>query len=91
MLAQSTATSARVPLFLIGVGFIGGSLLHDLRASGKYEITVLVRGEDKAAILRSMGVTPLVGTLDDDEMLVRATLDNDVRLRPAECWLGCAY
>lgn len=39
-----------------------------------------MRGEDKAEVLRSLGVTPLVGTLDDEDVLFDATLLNDVCL-----------
>lgn len=73
-----SASSERTPLFLLGVGFIGGSLLQGLLKSGKYEITALCRDETKANVLRELGVKPLMGDLSSDEVIVAASLANDV-------------
>jgi thioester reductase-like protein len=72
--------SSRTPLLLIGTGLIGGSLLKALLALDKYDITALVRSEDKATTLKGLKVTPLLGTLDDEELIVKAALANDVCL-----------
>lgn len=73
-----SALSKRTPLFLLGVGFIGGSLLQALLESGRYEITALCRDEIKANVLRKLGVKPLIGNLSSDELIVAASLANDV-------------
>lgn len=74
-------STPQIPLFLLGVGFIGGSLLRSLLASNKYAITALVRSEDKAKVLKSLGVTPLFGSLSDEELISNAVLKNDVSPR----------
>lgn len=76
-----TSTTQQIPLFLLGVGFIGGSLLQSLLASEKYAITALVRSDAKAAVLESLGVTPLLGSLSDEELISNAVLEHDVSPR----------
>ena len=73
------AATTRIPLFLLGVGYIGGSVLSALLETGAYTITALCRKEEQAQVLRKLGVTPLMGTLDSEEVITQATLDNDVR------------
>lgn len=59
-------SQAKPTLFLVGTGFIGGTLLTSLLEQGKYEIAALSRDEAKANKLKELGVRPVMGSLDDD-------------------------
>ncbi|KAK4700165.1 hypothetical protein P7C70_g6084, partial [Phenoliferia sp. Uapishka_3] len=74
---------SKISVFMVGCGFIGGSLFQSLLRTNKYRITVLTRGEDKAEKLRSLGATPLLGSLDSEELIIQATIDNDVIIHTA--------
>ncbi|KIP10737.1 hypothetical protein PHLGIDRAFT_210748 [Phlebiopsis gigantea 11061_1 CR5-6] len=61
--------SNRTPIFLVGAtGYIGGSVLAKLLAhpdAKTFEITALVRSEEKAQKLKAFGVKPVVGSFKD--------------------------
>jgi nucleoside-diphosphate-sugar epimerase len=58
-------------IFLTGAtGFIGGAIAARLITNG-YEVRGLVRDEEKARQLAGKGVTPVLGNLDDVELLTR--------------------
>ena len=58
-------------IFVTGAnGFIGGSIAARLVAQGT-EVRGLVRDDSIAAELAKLGVTPVVGTLDDRDLLIR--------------------
>lgn len=66
---------------LIWPGYIGGSILDRLLAHHKnstFEITTLVRSQDKARTLTKFGVTPVVGSLSDLLLLESLAADADV-------------
>jgi len=66
-------------LFLLGTGFIGGTLLTELLSKRRdLAITALVRSDDKAAHLKSLGVTPLKGDLDNEDLIAEAASKADV-------------
>ena len=52
-------------------GYIGGSVAAHLAASG-HQVTGLVRSGDKADAVRAFGIEPVMGTLDDSDVLARA-------------------
>ena len=59
-------------VFITGAtGYIGGSLAHRLLAEG-HQVTGLVRSEARAEQARARGIVPLLGTLDDGEVLAGA-------------------
>ena len=59
-------------IFITGAtGYIGGSLAHRLLAEG-HQVTGLVRSEARAEQARARGIVPLLGTLDDGEVLAGA-------------------
>ncbi len=59
-------------IFITGAtGYIGGSLADRLLAEG-HQVTGLVRSEARAEQARSRGITPLLGNLDDGEVLAGA-------------------
>lgn len=58
-------------VFITGAtGFIGGSVAACFMAEG-YQVRGLVRTEAQAERLRSLGVTPVIGTLNDADILTR--------------------
>ena len=72
-------SQAKPTLFLVGTGFIGGTLLTSLLEQGKYEIAALSRDEAKANKLKELGVRPVMGSLDD-EILAEESEKADVSL-----------
>jgi nucleoside-diphosphate-sugar epimerase len=59
-------------IFITGAtGYIGGSLAHRLIAEG-HRVTGLVRSEVRAEQARARGIEPVLGTLDDGEVLAAA-------------------
>jgi nucleoside-diphosphate-sugar epimerase len=63
-------------------GYIGGSVAAYLVAAG-HQVTGLVRSPEKADAVRSLGVEPVMGTLDDTEILSRAGQAADVVVNAA--------
>jgi nucleoside-diphosphate-sugar epimerase len=58
-------------LFMTGAaGYIGGSIAARLVAQG-HAVRGLLRDESKAAALRAAGVEPVIGSLDDAQLLAR--------------------
>lgn len=57
-------------LILGASGYIGGSVAIRLVEEG-FTVTGLIRDEAKAAQLRDLGIEPLIGDLDDTELLKR--------------------
>jgi nucleoside-diphosphate-sugar epimerase len=57
-------------IFLTGAnGFVGGSVAHRLIADG-HAVRGLLRDPQKAEQLRALGITPVIGSLDDHNLLV---------------------
>lgn len=77
-----------IKVFLTGAtGFIGGSLLSLMLHTaphGKYDITTLVRSASSSASLAALGVTPLLGSLEDFELLSNAAREADVVVHCAD-------
>ncbi|BGP08980.1 hypothetical protein JCM10049v2_004834 [Rhodotorula toruloides] len=65
-------------LFLLGTGFIGGSVLVALLDKGEYTISALCRDEKKADRLREMGVRPVMGELSSDEVISKEAAASDI-------------
>lgn len=58
-------------LFMTGpAGYIGGTVAARLIEAG-HRVRGLVRDHDKARLLEKCGIEPVVGALDDDELLTR--------------------
>lgn len=72
-------------VFLTGsTGYIGGSVLTNLlKNPEKYKVTALVRQPEAAAKLKTLNVTPLLGSLDDVDLLIKAAEEADVVLSTA--------
>jgi nucleoside-diphosphate-sugar epimerase len=63
-------------------GYIGGSVAAHLSAAG-HQVTGLVRSTEKADSVRAFGIEPVVGTLDDAQVLARAAQAADVVVNAA--------
>jgi nucleoside-diphosphate-sugar epimerase len=63
-------------------GYIGGSVAAHLVAAG-HQVTGLVRSREKADAVRSRGIEPLLGTLDDTEILTQAAQAADIVINAA--------
>ncbi len=64
-------------LFVTGVsGYIGGSVADGLLKAG-HAVTGLVRSEDKAGRLKRLGIEPILGRLEDLELMTKAAQDSD--------------
>jgi nucleoside-diphosphate-sugar epimerase len=57
-------------VFITGAaGFIGGSIATGLVNNG-HQVTGLVRNAEQAAELKALGIEPVIGTLDDEALLI---------------------
>src|SRR3954451_24100591 len=70
-------------IFVTGAsGYIGGSVAAHLIAAG-HQVTGLVRSPDKADAVRARGIQPVLGTLDDGEILTQAARAADIVVNAA--------
>ena len=70
-------------VFMTGAtGYIGGSVAARLVSAG-HAVKALVRDSGKAATLAAAGITPVIGTLDDERLLRSAA-------READCVINAA-
>jgi nucleoside-diphosphate-sugar epimerase len=72
-----------VNVFITGAaGYIGGTVAAQLMAQG-HRVHGLVRDQAKAAALEQRGITPIVGDLDNLELLVRSVRAADATVNTA--------
>ena len=70
-------------VFVTGAtGYIGGSVAAHLAAAG-HRVSGLVRSPAKADAVRSLGIRPVLGTLDDGDALAQAAQSADVVISAA--------
>jgi nucleoside-diphosphate-sugar epimerase len=70
-------------VFVTGAtGYIGGSIVERLEATG-HQVSGLVRSEGKIPLLKGRGINPVVGTLDDPEILTKAAQAADAVIHAA--------
>ena len=65
----------------IRTGYIGGTVLSRLLSHPSrdtFEITALVRSEDKAKKLQALGVNAVIGSLGDSELVKQLAENADV-------------
>lgn len=71
-------------VFLIGAsGYIGGSVAAGLLSAG-HHVLGLVRSAQKAGQVQALGIDPVLGTLDDGDILMRAARDADAVINAAD-------
>ncbi|PWN34429.1 NAD(P)-binding protein, partial [Meira miltonrushii] len=71
-------------LFLIGPGFIGGSLLVRLKETRPdLNLRALTRREEQAKELRSLGIEPILGELNDAATIKKAVQESDIVIHTA--------
>ncbi|MCM3468400.1 NAD(P)H-binding protein, partial [Staphylococcus lugdunensis] len=63
-------------------GFIGGSIATGLVKAG-HTVTGLVRSAEQAAEMTALGITPVIGTLDDDAVLTEQAQKADAVINAA--------
>ena len=73
-------------VFITGItGYIGGEVYAQVIKSGrKLDIHALVRSDEKAALLRQLDVTPVLGGLNDTEVIKAEVAAADVILHTAD-------
>jgi nucleoside-diphosphate-sugar epimerase len=70
-------------IFITGAsGYIGGSVAAALMAAG-HQVIGLARSDETTAALAKLGIRPVRGTLDDAEVLAKASRDADVTVNAA--------
>lgn len=70
-------------IFVTGAsGYIGGSVAARMMAAG-HRVSGLVRSEERAAEVRERGIAPVIGTLDDAEVLATAAGEADAVINAA--------
>jgi nucleoside-diphosphate-sugar epimerase len=70
-------------IFITGApGYIGGTVAAKLQAAG-HEVSGLARDGEKAAALEARGIRPVVGTLDDLDVLDTAAREADAVINAA--------
>jgi nucleoside-diphosphate-sugar epimerase len=71
-------------VFVTGAsGYIGGSVAAALLSAG-HAVAGLVRAEQRAAEIRALGMEPVLGTLDDGDVLARAARQADAVIHTAD-------
>jgi nucleoside-diphosphate-sugar epimerase len=72
-----------VNIFITGAGgYIGGSVAHALLADG-HRVRGLTRGRQSAERLEAIGISPILGTLDDADLLAREAALSDAVINTA--------
>ncbi|MGP3965656.1 NAD-dependent epimerase/dehydratase family protein [Nonomuraea sp. 3N208] len=71
-------------VFVTGAtGYIGGSVANRMLRTG-HQVTGLVRSPEKARMLERIGVTPILGTLDDQALLAEQAQAADAVVNAAD-------
>lgn len=76
-------------IFITGVtGYLGGSVLAALLKRGdQFQVSALVRSSESVPKLQQLGVSPVLGSLSDSEILFKASAESDVVIHTADSFL----
>ncbi|KAM0720479.1 hypothetical protein Q7P37_004615 [Cladosporium fusiforme] len=74
--------SCQKSAFVLGAGFIGMNVIEEL-LNANYQVTVLVRRQPHADRLEAIGVSPLMGTLEDSDAITKQSKKSDVIIHTA--------
>lgn len=69
-------------VFLIGPGYIGLEIIDRLLENG-YTVSAMTRREDAAKQLEHSGVNPVMGNLEDSDIITRNAAANDITIHSA--------
>lgn len=86
MSSNTSIPSGKRTLFLIGPGFIGGTILSQLLASrpSDFHIKVLTRRQEQADQLKAQGIhETILGSLDDTDLIASHAKTADVVIHAA--------
>lgn len=75
-------------LFTGATGYIGGAILDKFLArpdASSFDIRAVVRSPQKGEKLKALGITPLIGSHDDEQLMVKAASEVDVVFANADC------
>lgn len=73
----------KIKVFITGTsGYIGGSIAVRLVSMG-YDVYGLERSQEKAVLLEKMNVKPIIGSLDDVNVMIKAAQDADIVINAA--------
>ncbi|KZV73187.1 NAD(P)-binding protein [Peniophora sp. CONT] len=76
---------APVSVFITSAtGLVGASVVQLIYKDPKYNVTALVRSEEKAAKLEKLGVNTVVGSLDNAELMTALAAQSDVVIQIAD-------
>jgi uncharacterized protein YbjT (DUF2867 family) len=72
-------------IFLMGItGYVGGSVFAALEASESHSISALVRSQHKADWLTAHGVRPVLGDLNNPELIEKEASEADIFINTAD-------
>jgi nucleoside-diphosphate-sugar epimerase len=69
-------------VFILGPGFIGLNVLNLLVADG-YHVSALVHGSEYASHIAASSATPILGDLNDRDLIIKHVLENDITIHTA--------
>ncbi|KAG7089749.1 hypothetical protein E1B28_011403 [Marasmius oreades] len=80
---------AKVKVLVTGItGYIGGAVVSKFLArpdASSFDIRAIVRSADKGEKLKAFGVTPIIGSHNDEQVMVKAASEVDVVIAMADC------
>ncbi|KAK7053090.1 hypothetical protein VNI00_004411 [Paramarasmius palmivorus] len=70
------------------IGYIGGSVLSNLLKRpdrGSFDFRAVIRSAERAEKIKAFGVTPIVGSHSDRELMFKAASEADIVITMADC------
>jgi D-arabinose 1-dehydrogenase-like Zn-dependent alcohol dehydrogenase len=79
---MTTTTSLQKSAFVLGAGFIGTCVIEEL-PKANYQVIALVRRQAHVNQLKAIGVSPVIGTLEDEDLITTQSSVSDVVIHTA--------